>query len=164
MDDPKWLAFYGMLQVNARIVERVGARMERETGLPPAWFEVLAKLHGCALRMGELAEQLTLSRGGATRLIARMEEAGLVEREIPKEDRRATFARITAEGHRGAAAREAGALRGGPGALERVSGRRAGRRAGGDVRVGAPGQRHQRPGAHRRLSERAGLNGGHRGG
>jgi DNA-binding MarR family transcriptional regulator len=98
MDDPKWLAFYGMLQVNARIVERVGARMERETGLPPAWFEVLAQLHGCAQRMGELAEQLTLSRGGATRLIARMEEAGLVEREIPKEDRRATFARITPKG------------------------------------------------------------------
>ena len=98
MDDPKWLAFYGMLQVNARIVERVGQRMERETGLAPAWFEVLAHLHGCPLRMGELAEQLTLSRGGATRLIARMEEAGLVEREIPKEDRRATFARITEKG------------------------------------------------------------------
>src|SRR3954447_17671181 len=98
MDDPKWLAFYGMLQVNARIVERVGQQMERETGLPPAWFEVLANLHEGPVRMGELAEDLTLSRGGATRLIARMEEAGLVEREIPKEDRRATYARITEKG------------------------------------------------------------------
>jgi len=98
MDDPKWLAFYGMLQVNARIVERVGQRMERETGLPPAWFEVLAQLHDGRVRMGELAESLTLSRGGATRLIARMEEAGLVEREVPKEDRRATYAHITEAG------------------------------------------------------------------
>jgi DNA-binding MarR family transcriptional regulator len=98
MEDPKWLAFYGMLQVNARIVERVGQRMERETGLPPAWFEVLAQLHDCPRRMGELADSLTLSRGGATRLVARMEEAGLVEREIPKEDRRATYARITPAG------------------------------------------------------------------
>jgi DNA-binding MarR family transcriptional regulator len=44
------------------------------------------------------SESLTVSRGGATRLIARMEEAGLVEREIPKEDRRATYARITPAG------------------------------------------------------------------
>jgi len=76
----------------------VGARMERETGLSPAWFEVLANLHGCSMRMSELAECLTLSRGGATRLIARMEEAGLVEREIPKADRRATYAHITEKG------------------------------------------------------------------
>ncbi len=97
-DDPRWLAFYGLLQVNARLVERVGSRMERETGLTPAWFEVLACIHDCPKRMSELADQLTLSRGGVTRLVARMEDAGLVEREIPKEDRRATYARITAKG------------------------------------------------------------------
>ena len=97
-DNPKWLAFYGMLQVDAHIVDRVGQRMERETGLPPAWYEVLAQIHKGPCRMGELAESLVLSRGGATRLIARMEEDGLVEREIPKEDRRATYARITDKG------------------------------------------------------------------
>ena len=95
-DNPKWMAFYGMLQVDAHIVDRVGERMERETGLAPAWYEVLARLHKGSCRMGELAESLVLSRGGATRLIARMEEAGLVEREIPKEDRRATFANAKA--------------------------------------------------------------------
>ncbi len=98
--DNKWLAFYGTLQVSARILEVVGARMERETGLQPAWFEVLAQVHKCPVRMGELADSLTLSRGGATRLVARMEEEGLVEREIPKEDRRATYARITDSGSR----------------------------------------------------------------
>ena len=80
MDNPKWVAFYGMLQVDAHIVDRVGQRMERETGLPPAWYEVLAQIHKGPCRMGELAESLVLSRGGATRLIARMEEDGLVER------------------------------------------------------------------------------------
>jgi DNA-binding MarR family transcriptional regulator len=97
-EDAKWLAFYGMLQVNARIVERVGQRMERETGLAPASFELLAQISKGPCRMGDLAESLTLSRGGATRLVARMENDGLVEREIPKEDRRATFARITDRG------------------------------------------------------------------
>jgi DNA-binding MarR family transcriptional regulator len=98
VNEPKWLAFYGLLQVHANIVERIGATMERETGLPPTWFEVLANLHKHPLRMSELADYLTLSRGGATRLVARMEEEGLVEREIPKSDRRATYARITEKG------------------------------------------------------------------
>ena len=97
-DNTKWHAFYGLLQVSARLVERVGDRIERETALHPAWLEVLGLIHKQPVRMGELAESLTLSRGGATRLIARMEEAGLVEREIPKEDRRATYARITPKG------------------------------------------------------------------
>ena len=98
MDDPRWHAFYGLLQVNAHIVERVGAAMERETGLPPTWFEVLANLSKGPLRMSDLAACLTLSRGGATRLVARMEEEGLVVREVPKTDRRATYARLTDKG------------------------------------------------------------------
>src|SRR5262249_14843465 len=87
-----------MLQANSRLVDLLGGTMERETGLPPSWFEVLAQLKACPHRMSELADELTLSRGGATRLVARMEEAGLVEREIPAHDRRATFARITDAG------------------------------------------------------------------
>jgi DNA-binding MarR family transcriptional regulator len=48
--------------------------------------------------MNELADELILSRGGATRLVARMEEAGLVERQTPPTDRRATFAVLTDKG------------------------------------------------------------------
>ena len=96
--DPKWHAFYGLLKINAHVVERVGTTLERETGLAPTWFEVLAKLSKGPLRMSDLASQLTLSRGGATRMIARMEDEGLVEREIPKSDRRATYAKLTAKG------------------------------------------------------------------
>jgi DNA-binding MarR family transcriptional regulator len=50
------------------------------------------------MRMSELADTLLLSRGGATRLVARLEEAGLVERVIPPDDRRATYAVITQKG------------------------------------------------------------------
>jgi DNA-binding MarR family transcriptional regulator len=96
--DEKWLAFFGMLQASARMVDIVGARMEREIGLPPSWFEVLAQVAKEPRRMSELADSLTLSRGGATRLVARLEEAGLVMREIPSHDRRATFAKITEAG------------------------------------------------------------------
>lgn len=97
-DDPRWQAFYAVLQVNAHVVERVGGAIERETGLPASWFEVLAVLCDGPRRMHELADSLTLSRGGATRLVARLVDAGLVSRETPEEDRRATYARLTPVG------------------------------------------------------------------
>ena len=96
-----FLAWYAMLQANTRLTERINAELEAEAGLPLSWFEVLAKLswapESCA-RMGALADDLLLSRGGTTRLIARMEEAGLVRREIPPHDRRATYAPVTEKG------------------------------------------------------------------
>jgi DNA-binding MarR family transcriptional regulator len=48
--------------------------------------------------MSELAQSLLVSRGGATRIIARMEEEGLVRREIPPENRRVTYAVLTPKG------------------------------------------------------------------
>ncbi len=96
-----FLAWYALLQANTRLTERINAELEEEAGLPLSWFEVLAKLawapESCA-RMGALADDLLLSRGGTTRLIARMEEAGLVRREIPPHDRRATYAHVTDKG------------------------------------------------------------------
>ena len=96
-----FLAWYAMLQANTRLTERINAELEAEAGIPLSWFEVLAKIswapEECS-RMGALADDLLLSRGGATRLIARMEEAGLVRREIPPHDRRATYAHVTDKG------------------------------------------------------------------
>ena len=99
LENPAWLAWYKQAKMNARLMEALADEMERETGLPAAWFDVLAnlKLKG-PTRMNELADELVVSRGGATRLVARMEEAGLVTREIPSHDRRATFAVITDAG------------------------------------------------------------------
>jgi DNA-binding MarR family transcriptional regulator len=99
LENTNWLAWYKQAKMNARLMEVMADEMERETGLPAAWFDVLAnlKLKG-PTRMNELAAELVVSRGGATRLVARMEEAGLVTREIPSHDRRATFAVITDAG------------------------------------------------------------------
>ena len=98
---PAFLAWYSMLQVSTRLTERLNAELEEQVGIPLSWFEVLAQLHWapdeCG-RMGELADGLLLSRGGVTRLIARMEDAGLVRRETPATDRRATYAHLTDAG------------------------------------------------------------------
>ena len=99
--DAKHRGWYATVQMALRSLEAIERRFEAESGLPMSWCEVLFSLHKSPdgrRRMSELAEQSLLSRGGATRLIARMEEAGLVTREIPPEDRRATYAVLTDKG------------------------------------------------------------------
>lgn len=96
-----FVAWYALVQANTRLLERINAELEEEAGVPLSWFEVLAQLswapESCS-RMGALADDLLLSRGGVTRLIARMEDAGLVRREVPAHDRRATYAHLTDKG------------------------------------------------------------------
>jgi len=99
--DPQFQAWYGNLQATMRSLQRIDRELEDAVGLPLASIEVLVNIgmeDGGRIRMGELADNLLLSRGGATRLVARLEEAGLVERVIPPDDRRATYAVITAKG------------------------------------------------------------------
>ena len=95
-----FVAFYGLLQVQARTFEVIARELEARTGLPASWYEVLACLQNepDGQRMNELADDLLISRGGATKLVARLEDAGLVERFTPKSDRRATYAKLTKKG------------------------------------------------------------------
>ena len=78
--------------------------LERElaaAGLALSWFEVLVRLGrtpGHALRMSELAAQVSFSASGLTRLVDRMESAGLVRRQACPEDRRGSLAVLTDEG------------------------------------------------------------------
>ena len=114
-DDPRFAAFYGMLVVEWRISERLDAELQAIAGLSLNRLELLMQLHfkDGRRRMSDLADALLLSRGGATRLVARAEEDGLVRREIPADDRRATYAVLTREG-------QAAAERGYPAYLEIV--------------------------------------------
>jgi DNA-binding MarR family transcriptional regulator len=98
--EPRFAAFYGLLVVEWRLGERLDAELEASAGLSLSRLELLLHLHwkDGRRRMSDLADALLLSRGGATRLVARAEEAGLVRREIPPDDRRATYAVLTEEG------------------------------------------------------------------
>jgi len=75
-------------------------RLQEETGLLLADNEALLNLatEGSLLRMSEIARRLILSRGGTTKVIDRLEEMGLVERQPDADDRRATVVSITAAG------------------------------------------------------------------
>ena len=98
--EPRFAAFYGLLVVEWRLGERLDSELEATAGLSLSQLELLLHLHwkDGRRRMSDLADALLLSRGGATRLVARAEEAGLVRREIPPDDRRATYAVLTDEG------------------------------------------------------------------
>jgi DNA-binding MarR family transcriptional regulator len=61
---------------------------------------LLASAQDGRLRMTELADGALLSQSGLTRLVDRLERAGLVVRERCDHDRRGLYARITDEGLR----------------------------------------------------------------
>jgi DNA-binding MarR family transcriptional regulator len=96
----RFAAFYGLLVTQARISERLDAELQATAGVSLNRLELLLHLHfeGGRRRMSDLADALLVSRGGATRLVARAEEDGLVRRETPPDDRRATYAVLTAAG------------------------------------------------------------------
>jgi DNA-binding MarR family transcriptional regulator len=90
-----------LLKVRALIVDTVEARLA-EAGLPElAWYDVLWALEqvpGHRLRMHELSALTVITRSNITRLVDRLEAAGLVARERDGEDRRGAFALLTPAG------------------------------------------------------------------
>jgi DNA-binding MarR family transcriptional regulator len=96
-------AWRGVLFAGAKVL-RVAERdlVERE-GFPMAWLDVLAQLYdapGNGLRMQELEERSLFTRSGLTRLVDRIEAAGLVQREPVPGDRRGVRVVLTPEGRR----------------------------------------------------------------
>ena len=64
--------------------------LEQAVGIPQRWYDVLVHLEESpgGIRMNELAERILYSKSGFTRVVDRMEEAGLVRRVRPESDRR----------------------------------------------------------------------------
>lgn len=92
-----WRAF---LEAHSRIIRRLEAELEAETGLPLTWYDALVQLHeaGGRLRMSELADRVLLSRSATTRFVDRLERERLIERRRCGEDRRGTEVWLTEQG------------------------------------------------------------------
>jgi DNA-binding MarR family transcriptional regulator len=73
---------------------------ERDAGFPVQWYDVLVHLEETpdGLRMSELAQKVLFSKSGFTRVVDKMEAAGLVRRVRPENDRRSIFILQTPEG------------------------------------------------------------------
>ena len=74
--------------------------LQAERGMNLDWYDALVHLEETpeGANMTELADRILASKSGLTRVIDRMEEAGLVRRERPPEDRRVVRVLITPEG------------------------------------------------------------------
>jgi len=100
--DEKVQLFGLLLETNARLSRKLGIELESSCELPLAWFDVLLQLRRSPdghLKMNEIAEAIVHSSGGTTRLVDRIEEAGLVARQSCPSDRRAIHVAITETGN-----------------------------------------------------------------
>ncbi|MFJ4190323.1 MarR family winged helix-turn-helix transcriptional regulator [Kitasatospora sp. NPDC089509] len=94
-----------LLARHAAAVCALDRELGEKHGLGMSEFEVLERLvEGCvadgrhALRASELAPTVHLSQSALSRLIARLEKAGLVTREMCPSDRRGVMIALTAAG------------------------------------------------------------------
>ena len=94
-------AWRGLLTVQATLVRQLNQELKAAGHVPIEWYDVLVHLSEAPderLRLSVLADAILLSRSGLTRLMDRMDAAGLLRREVCPEDRRGAFAILTDAG------------------------------------------------------------------
>src|SRR5437764_8916169 len=94
-------AWRAVVTSHAAVTERVQKALAAADLPPLSWFEVLSAIKHSPTgrpRMSELAAWLTLSRGGITKLVDRLQQAGYLERVSCSEDRRSLQAELTPAG------------------------------------------------------------------
>lgn len=89
-----------LLEAHATITQQLAAELEAERDLPLSWYEVLLQLSeaGGKLRMAELSSRMIIHKSSLTRLVDRLEDAGLVAREPCLTDGRGHYAVLTRDG------------------------------------------------------------------
>jgi DNA-binding MarR family transcriptional regulator len=94
-------AWRSFLRAHARLVRVLETELVAEHPITLGGYDVLVQLAEAPerrLRMAELAEAVLLSRSGVTRLVDRLEDAGLVSRERFDGDGRGIVAVLTTAG------------------------------------------------------------------
>lgn len=88
-------------QANRVIEAALEARLQSAADLSLPEYELLMRLQLGAdhpLQMSQIAAQLINSPSGTTRIADRLERAGLIERETPRENRRVVHVKLTERG------------------------------------------------------------------
>ena len=89
------------LRAHRTIIDKMADQMMRDHHLPLEWFDVLihlAELPDGRLRQRVLRDRLLLSESGVSRLLLRMEQAGLITRSTAGEDKRGMEITLTDQG------------------------------------------------------------------
>ena len=101
LDDEEQRAWRSFLRAAAAIDEALDRQLQRDAGMPHAYYQVLAMLSEApdrTLRMSQLAELTTSSASRLSHAVARLEEKGWVRRDKHPTDRRGSLAVLTEDG------------------------------------------------------------------
>jgi DNA-binding MarR family transcriptional regulator len=101
IDDPRIHTFGLLLEAHARLTRLLDADLQASDGISLQTFEVLlriARSDDGRVTMSELADGVSLTTGGVTRLADRLESDGLVQRVSCPNDRRVTWLALTEQG------------------------------------------------------------------
>src|SRR4051794_21896413 len=92
-----------LVRLEIALWDRVDARLRESHELPLAFFESLlfiSRARRGSMRVGDLARALRVTVGGTSKLVDRIETAGLIAREPDPDDRRASRVALTTAGKR----------------------------------------------------------------
>ncbi len=90
-----------LVRVYGNVLQHLDQELSSTIGLPVMELEALYDLNeasGRRLQLNQLATRLGISRSGATRIVDRLQRAGLVERETSPSDKRVIHAILTPKG------------------------------------------------------------------
>jgi DNA-binding MarR family transcriptional regulator len=120
-EETRWLdaeeqrAWRAYLTATRGLGDTLDRELQRDSGIPHAYYEILVRLSEApdrALRMSSLAESSNSSRSRLSHAVARLEEAGWVERRDCPTDRRGQVAVLTDKGFAALEAAAPGHVRG----------------------------------------------------
>jgi len=100
---PWFDAWRGIVFTHALMLDEIGRRLQEHSGISLAFLDVLGRLYDAPeqrLRMQELQRRSLFTRSGMTRVVDRIEEAGLARRKRVPGDRRGVWVVLTPEGLR----------------------------------------------------------------
>jgi DNA-binding MarR family transcriptional regulator len=100
-EDPRLGAWRSFLHAHARLLRRLDEELQANHDLSLAEYDALLQLVNAPdrrLRKSALAERVLLSRSGITRLVDRLEAAGMVVRSACRTDARGAEAALTTKG------------------------------------------------------------------
>ena len=101
VDEIRLAAWRSLNAAHANLVALIDRELTAADCLRLSCYEVLSELVAAPenrLRLNELAQNVGLSRSGLTRLVDKLESAGLLRRQAATDDRRGAFAVLTEKG------------------------------------------------------------------
>ncbi len=93
--------FSDLVRLETELWDLVDQRLLTDHGLPLSWFEpmqVIDRVEDC--RVADIAEALSISVGGVSKLVDRIESAGWCERAPNPNDARSSVVTLTRPGRR----------------------------------------------------------------